>query len=80
LEWWLCHRQMRLEGGFQGRTNKLVDGCYSFWQVSQYPTGLRRIFVLLLLLPRANWRTRSDVCKSLYFPPLTYFEGTVGLL
>nr|AUZ98400.1 protein farnesyltransferase subunit beta [Trachyspermum ammi] len=21
-----------LEGGFQGRTNKLVDGCYSFWQ------------------------------------------------
>nr|AZK16212.1 farnesyltransferase beta subunit [Catharanthus roseus] len=20
------------EGGFQGRTNKLVDGCYSFWQ------------------------------------------------
>ncbi|KAG5191845.1 terpenoid cyclases/protein prenyltransferase alpha-alpha toroid [Tribonema minus] len=32
LEWWLCHRQMRLEGGFQGRTNKLVDGCYSFWQ------------------------------------------------
>jgi Prenyltransferase and squalene oxidase repeat len=32
LEWWLCNRQMRLEGGFQGRTNKLVDGCYSFWQ------------------------------------------------
>lgn len=25
-------RQMKLEGGFQGRTNKLVDGCYSFWQ------------------------------------------------
>ena len=23
---------MRLEGGYQGRTNKLVDGCYSFWQ------------------------------------------------
>lgn len=22
---------MRYEGGFQGRTNKLVDGCYSFW-------------------------------------------------
>ncbi|XP_044501308.1 protein farnesyltransferase subunit beta-like [Mangifera indica] len=21
-----------VEGGFQGRTNKLVDGCYSFWQ------------------------------------------------
>ena len=23
---------MSLEGGFQGRTNKLVDSCYSFWQ------------------------------------------------
>jgi len=29
---WLCNSQMRLEGGFQGRVNKLVDGCYSFWQ------------------------------------------------
>lgn len=26
------NRQMRFEGGFQGRANKLVDGCYSFWQ------------------------------------------------
>lgn len=25
-------RQMSFEGGFQGRTNKLVDGCYSWWQ------------------------------------------------
>lgn len=29
---WLAGRQMALEGGFQGRTNKLVDSCYSFWQ------------------------------------------------
>ncbi|KAI8927395.1 terpenoid cyclases/protein prenyltransferase alpha-alpha toroid [Entophlyctis helioformis] len=29
---WVCARQMQLEGGYQGRTNKLVDGCYSFWQ------------------------------------------------
>ncbi|KAJ3008162.1 hypothetical protein HKX48_008729 [Thoreauomyces humboldtii] len=29
---WLAFRQMEVEGGFQGRTNKLVDGCYSFWQ------------------------------------------------
>lgn len=28
---------MRLEGGFQGRTNKLVDGCYSFWQGAAFP-------------------------------------------
>tara|TARA_R110002050_G_scaffold192667_1_gene327597 strand:+ start:669 stop:941 length:273 start_codon:yes stop_codon:yes gene_type:complete len=25
------------EGGFQGRTNKLVDGCYSFWQGALFP-------------------------------------------
>lgn len=34
LEYWLINRQMKLEGGFQGRTNKLVDACYSFWQGS----------------------------------------------
>lgn len=28
---------MRLEGGFQGRTNKLVDGCYSFWVGGVFP-------------------------------------------
>merc|ERR1719486_1510232 len=34
---WACHRQMSLEGGFQGRTNKLVDSCYSFWQGALFP-------------------------------------------
>ncbi|KJH45986.1 putative protein farnesyltransferase beta subunit [Dictyocaulus viviparus] len=34
---WLVNRQMRFEGGFQGRTNKLVDGCYSFWQAANFP-------------------------------------------
>ncbi|BES93067.1 Farnesyltransferase beta subunit [Nesidiocoris tenuis] len=29
---WTVNRQMPFEGGFQGRTNKLVDSCYSFWQ------------------------------------------------
>lgn len=28
---WAVMRQMPYEGGFQGRTNKLVDSCYSFW-------------------------------------------------
>lgn len=34
---WAAMRQMRLEGGFQGRTNKLVDGCYSFWVGGIFP-------------------------------------------
>lgn len=32
LTGWLARRQMEFEGGFSGRCNKLVDGCYSFWQ------------------------------------------------
>ncbi|KAF0989004.1 hypothetical protein HZS_4839, partial [Henneguya salminicola] len=28
---WTIHRQMLSEGGFQGRVNKLVDSCYSYW-------------------------------------------------
>ncbi|XP_064600059.1 LOW QUALITY PROTEIN: protein farnesyltransferase subunit beta-like [Liolophura sinensis] len=34
---WTANRQMNFEGGFQGRTNKLVDGCYSFWQGGAFP-------------------------------------------
>lgn len=34
---WVVSRQMRFEGGFQGRCNKLVDGCYSFWQAGLLP-------------------------------------------
>lgn len=28
---WLCARQLQVEGSFSGRTNKLVDACYSYW-------------------------------------------------
>lgn len=28
---WLSDRQNAPEGGFSGRTNKLVDSCYSHW-------------------------------------------------
>ncbi|ESL09629.1 protein farnesyltransferase [Trypanosoma rangeli SC58] len=31
LRRWLTARQMKFEGGFNGRTNKLVDSCYSHW-------------------------------------------------
>lgn len=34
-----------MEGGFNGRTNKLVDGCYSFW--------VGGLFALLQRLPPA---------------------------
>ncbi|KAF9903819.1 hypothetical protein EC991_003267 [Linnemannia zychae] len=34
---WSSARQMSMEGGFQGRTNKLVDGCYAFWTGGIFP-------------------------------------------
>lgn len=37
LRKWTANRQMKLEGGFSGRTNKLVDACYSFWQGAVFP-------------------------------------------
>lgn len=46
LQRWLTNRQMRFEGGFQGRTNKLVDGCYSFWQGGVFPLLHKVLFSL----------------------------------
>ncbi|KAK9804940.1 hypothetical protein WJX73_001089 [Symbiochloris irregularis] len=37
LRRWASSLQGEVEGGFRGRTNKLVDGCYSFWQGSLFP-------------------------------------------
>ncbi|EXJ60109.1 protein farnesyltransferase subunit beta [Cladophialophora yegresii CBS 114405] len=37
LLWWLSSRQYAPEGGLAGRTNKLVDGCYSHWLGSCWP-------------------------------------------
>ncbi len=34
---WLSSRQYAPEGGFAGRTNKLVDGCYSQWLGGCWP-------------------------------------------
>ena len=28
---WTVNRQLEIEGGFNGRINKLVDSCYNFW-------------------------------------------------
>jgi protein farnesyltransferase subunit beta len=37
LTYLLVNKQLKYEGGFQGRTNKLVDSCYSFWQGGVFP-------------------------------------------
>jgi len=47
---WAAQRQSVLEGGFNGRTNKLADGCYSFWQGALFP--LLRALPLDALTPQ----------------------------
>ncbi|KAJ2777446.1 CAAX farnesyltransferase (FTase) subunit beta [Coemansia javaensis] len=46
---WMAARQLPFEGGFNGRTNKLVDGCYSYWVGGAFP-----------LLQKALRRSRRD--------------------
>ena len=36
LLYWLTSQQVQPLGGFRGRTHKLVDGCYSFWQAAAF--------------------------------------------
>ena len=43
LAQWCVRQQGGVEGGFRGRTNKLVDGCYSFWQGALMPL-LQRVW------------------------------------
>ena len=50
---WLTNRQMSSEGGFQGRTNKLVDSCYSFWQGS--------VFNMLLNNDKSKFSINSEM-------------------
>jgi protein farnesyltransferase subunit beta len=54
---WLTHRQGAVEGGFMGRTNKLVDGCYSFWQGGSFPL----LGLLMREKEKGKRRTRRSV-------------------
>ncbi|XP_027358658.1 protein farnesyltransferase subunit beta isoform X2 [Abrus precatorius] len=57
---WVVFRQGK-ECGFQGRTNKLVDGCYSFWQGGSVAL-LQRLYSIMdkqmeqasLIFPRSD--------------------------
>ncbi|KAK2768516.1 CAAX farnesyltransferase (FTase) subunit beta [Arachnomyces sp. PD_36] len=62
---WLSARQYAPEGGFSGRTNKLVDGCYSHWVGSCFP-----------LIQAALVGTQPQLGGALP-PPLYHQEGLV---
>lgn len=50
---WLVNKQSQVEGGFCGRSNKLVDSCYSYWQGA----------IFLLIHPLLEFE-RKKTCTS----------------
>ncbi|CBZ54041.1 putative protein farnesyltranstransferase beta subunit [Neospora caninum Liverpool] len=52
---WAVMRQMGFEGGFQGRTNKLVDACYSFWMSALFPLLAHAFHLAGRPIPRELW-------------------------
>ncbi|CAI5954273.1 unnamed protein product [Closterium sp. NIES-65] len=56
LQDWLVFRQGSVEGGFQGRSNKLVDACYSLWQGGLFP--------LLALCSSSHTRPTGDASSA----------------
>ncbi|XP_048830448.1 protein farnesyltransferase subunit beta [Brienomyrus brachyistius] len=62
---WVASRQMRFEGGFQGRCNKLVDGCYSFWQAGLLPLLHRALYKEgELALSQASWMFEQQALQE----------------
>ncbi|XP_070577391.1 protein farnesyltransferase subunit beta-like [Ptychodera flava] len=73
---WTVNRQMRFEGGFQGRTNKLVDGCYSFWQAGVLPLIHRVLSVQGdHALSAENWMFDHAALQEYVLLCCQYFAG-----
>ncbi|OKL59978.1 hypothetical protein UA08_04797 [Talaromyces atroroseus] len=58
---WLSARQYAPEGGFSGRTNKLVDGCYSHWVGDCWP-----LVQSALRGPHQEGDVAPEVAQNLY--------------
>lgn len=75
LKEWIVMRQMSYEGGFQGRANKLVDSCYSFWVGSLFPmldmtdimesAGVCQYVLQCCQLPNGGLRDKPGVARDL---------------
>ncbi|KEG02402.1 protein farnesyltransferase subunit beta, putative [Plasmodium vinckei vinckei] len=55
---WVINRQGNLEGAFTGRTNKLVDACYSFWIGSIFFI-INEIYTLKKLFKQSETKQKS---------------------
>lgn len=75
---WAVFRQGRVEGGFQGRTNKLVDGCYSFWQGGVFPL-IQRLLANVNQQASMSYAKNKIIDKPLPLNRDTNLEGSVLL-
>lgn len=76
---WVAFRQ-GVEGGFQGRTNKLVDGCYSFWQGGVLFLMQRLLSVVDKQLKASAFTRRNPSTKGTSnFTSADLSEGMPGL-
>jgi len=57
---WAVRMQGKMEGGFMGRTHKLVDGCYSYWQGA--------VFSLLGRIPESSLYTDTPILDIAVLP------------
>ncbi|CAG8443100.1 17868_t:CDS:10 [Acaulospora morrowiae] len=64
---WASSLQMQVEGGFQGRPNKLVDGCYSFWVGALFP-------VLEAILTRQRYKKNEPDEENLGYVAQSLFD------
>ncbi|KAI1387428.1 terpenoid cyclases/Protein prenyltransferase [Hypoxylon trugodes] len=58
---WLSSRQYAPEGGYSGRTNKLVDGCYSHWVGCCWPLIEASLAGPTNLMFNVNKNKHSDI-------------------
>lgn len=72
---WLVGRQMRVEGGFNGRSNKLVDSCYNFWQGASFP--IIQGLIPERIRPKDTWLCD---CNALQGKRIDTYSNTIFIL
>lgn len=65
LLFWLTSQQIQQIGGFRGRTHKLVDGCYSFWQTGAFAClGMTKLVDSLALQQYVLVACQDENCRG----------------
>jgi protein farnesyltransferase subunit beta len=71
---WAVSRQMTSEGGFQGRANKVVDACYSYWGGGLFPL-IDRLLQMKTQSPNTNANITNNSNVEVHSPTQTDLIG-----